>query len=354
MPSCAKGRAGKPPYRIPLVSEVAALPWNGLTVASTFSGCGGSCFGYRMSGYRVAWANEFVSSAQESYLANCSSGCYLDPRDIKLVTADEILNKLKMKVGELDLFDGSPPCQAFSTAGKRHKGWGKEKAYSNGINQLNETLFWEWLRLLKGLMPKTFVAENVSGLVKGVCKGTFLEILKEMKKSGYRVIARILDAQWLGVPQQRQRVIFIGVREDLRDQKGNQLQPHHPDPLPYRYSVREVITYITRVRVAVGFNREEWILPNRPYTTVGTASNSGCNLNGNGGKVQVEGIGTVESRKFTIAELKRICGFPDDFILKGSYAQQWACLGNSVPPPMAAAVAVAIRDGVLRKVVAIK
>ena len=132
------------------------------------------------------------------------------------------MERIGIKKGELDLFDGSPPCQAFSTAGKRAKGWGKAKTYEHGAKQCNERLFDEYVRLLRGLMPKTFVAENVSGLVKGVAKGMFLEILAALKASGYRVTCRVLDAQWLGVPQMRQRTIFVGVREDLG------LDPVHP------------------------------------------------------------------------------------------------------------------------------
>ncbi len=126
-----------------------------------------------------------------------------------------------MKAGELDLFDGSPPCASFSTAGKREAGWGKVKDYSD-TKQRTDDLFLEYVRLLRGLQPKVFVAENVSGLVKGVAKGYFLEILAALKASGYRVTCRVLDAQWLGVPQQRQRTIFVGVREDLG------LDPVHP------------------------------------------------------------------------------------------------------------------------------
>ena len=70
--------ADKPLYRVPSMAEVAAIPWNGFKVASTFSGCGGSCLGYRMAGFKVVWANEFVPAAQESYRANMSSRC--DPR----------------------------------------------------------------------------------------------------------------------------------------------------------------------------------------------------------------------------------------------------------------------------------
>lgn len=289
------GTPKKPPYRVPSMAEISAIPWNGLTVASTFSGCGGSCLGYRMAGFKVAWANEFVPAAQDSYRANAPD-CFLDTRDIKCIQPEEILARLGMNVGELDLFDGSPPCQAFSTAGKREKGWGQERYYEHGAHQKNETLFNEYIRLLRGLKPMVFVAENVSGLIKGVAKGYFLEILAALKACGYRVKCRILDAQWLGVPQHRERTIFVGVREDLN------LDPVHPLPLFYRYSVRDA-------------------LPNVMCTA-------------------------TEKRKFTIAELKRICSFPDDFILTGSYAQQWERLGNSVPPIMMEKIAIAIRDGI--------
>jgi len=182
---------GKPPYRVPSMAEIAAIPWNGRTIVSTFSGCGGSCLGYRMAGFRVAWANEFIPAAQETYRANFPNSI-LDGRDIRQVRPEEILEAVGIRVGELDLLDGSPPCQAFSTAGKREKGWGKERRYENGVAQCNETLFGEFVRILAGLKPRIFVAENVSGLVKGVAKGWFLEILAALKSAGYRVRAQVL------------------------------------------------------------------------------------------------------------------------------------------------------------------
>lgn len=232
--------AAKPPYRVPSMTEVAAVPWNGLTVASLFAGCGGSSLGYRMAGFRVVWASEFVPAAQDSYRANMAPGTVLDGRDVRLVKPGEILDATGLALGDLDLLDGSPPCQAFSTAGRRDKGWGQEREYAHGAKQRNEDLFWEYVRIRDGLMPRTFVAENVSGLVKGVAKGYFVEILRLLKK-GYRVEARLLDAQWLGVPQARQRIIFVGVREDLG------LAPAFPSPLPHRYSVRDALPWLGRV-----------------------------------------------------------------------------------------------------------
>jgi len=344
----------KPPYFVPTMDEVRAIPWNGLTVASTFSGAGGSCTGYRMAGYRVVWANEFVPAAQESYLANCSEHCTLDKRDIREVQPGDILTATGLAAGELDLFDGSPPCQAFSTAGKRDKGWGKQKKYEHGATQANETLFNDYIRLLRGLQPKTFVAENVSGLVKGKAKGWFLRILADLKASGYKVSCRVLDAQWLGVPQSRQRTIFVGVRNDI------DAEPCHPSPLGYRYSVRDAVPELettsamnsdTRMapcyqdewdRMKVGEQSQKFfslvkVDPSKPSPTVDTSAKRAIVCH------------PTEKRKFTIAELKRICSFPDDFILTGSYAQQWERLGNSVPPLMMRAIAETIRDDILKR-----
>ena len=247
----------KPPYRVPSMEAIAKVPWNGLTVASTFSGCGGSCLGYKMAGFRVVWANEFVPIAQECYRANFPD-TILDPRDIHQITAAEILKAIQMRPGELDVLDGSPPCQAFSTAGKREKGWGKKKEYEHGAEQCNETLFNEYIRLLRGLQPRAFVAENVSGLAKGTAKGFFLDILAQLKASGYRVKCGLLDAQWLGVPQSRQRIFFVGIREDLAGEF------HFPRPLPYRYSIADALPHILGVQGANGFNHHAETPSDRP------------------------------------------------------------------------------------------
>lgn len=331
----------KPPYRVPLMSEVAALPWNGFNVVSTFAGAGGSSTGYRMAGFKIALANEFVPIAQDSYRANMDPSTIIDPRGIQEVTAASILEAMGIKESELDIFDGSPPCQAFSTAGKRAKGWGSDREYDHGAKQKNEDLFQEYIRVLAGLKPKVFVAENVSGLVKGVAKGFFLEILAALKSCGYRVEARLLDAQWLGVPQMRQRLIFVGVREDIG------MAPVFPKPLAYQYTVRDALPHLCdleqNARVAIGNDAFDPIFGSVdnicPTITASGARTSGL--------VETASAKGIERRKFTIAEVKRICSFPDDFILKGTYAQQWERLGNSVPPVMMAAIAATIRDKIL-------
>lgn len=364
------------------MQEIAEIPKNGLKVISTFSGCGGSCLGYRMAGFEVIWANEFVPSAQITYRSNADPASILDKRDIRNVKPEEILAATKLKKTELDIFDGSPPCQAFSMCGDRQKGWGKTKVYEHGAQQCNETLFDEYIRLLKGLKPKVFIAENVNGLVKGVAKGFFLEILKALKAEGYRVSCRLLDAQWLGVPQRRKRVIFIGVRNDLNQ------EPVFPKPLPYYYSVKDACPWIEKIAGSISYtdfknrnHKPRFINSDHPSGTIIAAPHLGNGLC-LGPKVLEQweqthigksspkywqlikadlrkpsptitgpnGVGITlpnEPRRFTITELKRICSFPDDFSLIGSYHQQWERLGNSVPPLMMKAVSECIRDKIL-------
>lgn len=412
----------RPPYKIPSMAEIAKTPLNGFCIVSLFSGTGGSCLGYRMAGFEVVWANEFEPNAAENYRLNFPD-TILDTRDIRKIGPEEILNSIGKGRGEIDLLDGSPPCQSFSTAGKRQKSWGKVTAHGDGTTQRSDDLFFEYARLLDGLKPKVFIAENVSGLAKGVAKGYFKEIFAALEKYGYVVKARLLDAQWLGVPQARQRIFFVGVHTDLAEKY--KIGPVFPAPLPYRYSVLAAISdllkgdekpekpenpenpspTITAHQCAdTGFNPPLKIrvskdtggqfgageITNRPSPTI-RASGSGHlrvevpemspGIGGEWDKIRPgeassryfqlvkahpdkpsptvtaaggqKGIASVvhfaAKRKFSIAELKRICSFSDDFRLVGSYAKQWARLGNSVPPLMAFHIARAIRDEILAK-----
>jgi DNA (cytosine-5)-methyltransferase 1 len=321
----------KPPYRVPSMADIRAIPWNSLKVASTFAGGGGSSTGYRMAGCKVVYANELTESARDSYAANMAPGTVLDGRDIRTVQAEDILTATGLGVGELDIFDGSPPCVSFSTAGKREAGWGRVTT-SHDATQRQDDLFHEFARLLKGLQPRAFVAENVSGLIKGTAKGYFLEILRALRACGYRVEAKLLDAQWLGVPQSRQRLIFVGVREDL------DARPAFPAPLAYRYSVRDALPWIANeveARMIIGNNSFKSI-------TIGSVDHTCPTIMAGGSRTAGEFVEGSERRKFTIAELKRICAFPDDYILTGSYADQWARCGNAVPPVMMFHIASAL------------
>lgn len=370
-PKPGTGTTERPPYRVPSMAEIAAAPKNGLVVVSTFTGCGGGCSGFEMDGYRVAWANEFVPAAQDSYRPN-HPGTFLNTDDVRTVEPGRVLEEAGLEPGAIDVLEGSPPCASFSMSGKRHRHWGEERRYSD-TTQRTDDLFFEYVRLLAGLRPKTFVAENVAGLVVGSAKGYFKEILRAMKAAGpegYRVEARLLDASWLGVPQVRRRLIFVGVRGDLCERHG--VGPVHPRPLPYRYTwadamaaplpatddppppevlgekARRLIdwsrrrgrTYLKDAHLAL-YGRESWMnhhtaVPHLPVETI--PAQSTC-------AYPAEGY-----RSLSVPELKRVCAFPDDFELTGTFVQRWERMGRSVPPVMMRAVAREVREKVLQRI----
>ncbi|WP_433341693.1 DNA cytosine methyltransferase [Streptomyces sp. CA-253872] len=344
--------------------EIRALPWNGFTAVSTFSGCGGSSLGYRMAGFRMRWASEFIPAAQDTYRANAAPYTVLDTRDIRDVTAQDITTATGLAAGEIDLYDGSPPCAAFSLAGKREAGWGKPKPYSDTVQRVDD-LFFEYARLLKDLQPRTFVAENVAGLVKGAAKGYFVQILAALKACGYRVEARVLDASRLGVPQTRTRLIFVGVREDLAT------APAFPRPLPYHYTIRDAFPDASDPRAddethtdpetgksitirpyAIG---REWdtLQPGAKSTRYQSLARPSIDkpypaiLQRAGGISVASPTHWHEPRKLTLSELRHIGGFPPDFALTGTYEQRWERIGRAVPPLMMSHIAATIRDRIL-------
>lgn len=345
----------KPPYKVWSMEEIRRIPWNGYNAISTFSGCGGSSLGYRMAGFRILWVNEFIPAAQATYLANCEPYTYLDPRDIRDIKPEEILAKINLARGELDLLDGSPPCASFSTAGSRQATWGKVKQYSE-TKQRTDDLFFEFVRLLEGVYPKVFVAENVIGLAKGKAKGYFLDILQTLRSCNYRVRCKLLNAKWLGVPQARPRIIFIGVRNDLG------LDPVFPRPLPYQYTLRDAFAgLVNDVPPEIYFNNyaiaKEWrrLEPGGQSKTRFTLKRGHFDrpcltVVALGGNVSISSVThPSEPRKFSIPELKRICSFPDDFVLTGTFMQQWERLGRAVPPVMMYHIADTIRREILDK-----
>jgi len=318
----------RPPYVVPSMQELAHVSSNGLQIVSTFSGCGGSCLGFRMAGYRVLWANEFVPAAADTYRANHPT-TPLDVRDIREVTGASIRDVIGD--ARIDVLEGSPPCASFSSAGVRDAHWGRVRDYSD-TKQRTDDLFFEFARLLRELQPRAFVAENVSGLLKGVARGYFKDIYRTLREAGYDVRAQLVDAQWLGVPQMRQRTILIGVRLD------EQRVPVFPRPLPYRYGVRDALPHVVRMQ----HSNVRWLSASQPASTIvasGWTVTPRAQFSGGTYVEVVNARGRSERRKLTIDELRALCSFPTDFVLTGTFAQQWERLGRSVPPLMMRALA---------------
>ena len=111
------GSLKKPIYQLPSMEDIKKVKSNGYKVISTFSGCGGSSLGYKLAGYKVIWANEFIPRAAEVYKLN-HNGVTINSNDIRKINPEDILKETGLKKGELDLLDGSPPCATFSMSGK--------------------------------------------------------------------------------------------------------------------------------------------------------------------------------------------------------------------------------------------
>lgn len=340
-------------YSIPSVVSLREQTENGnhkFEVVSLFAGGGGSSTGYRMAGGKVLAVNEFIPEAVKTYAANWPTTKIL-PGDIRKLSGQEILDLIGKKQGELDILDGSPPCSAFSTAGSREKGWGKSKKYSDASQENVEDLFFEYIRILRDLMPKVFVAENVSGLAKGVAKGYLNQILRDLRASGYCVECKVLDAQWLGVPQKRARTIFVGIRSDLWQQgyKGRL----HPPPKPDRPTLRRAFdglqltdadrrqtdiskfaTYRELIKLPKGGQSKKYF----QLVKADPDSVSGC-ITASAGNLGIACVKHWDNRAFAVAEVKRIMSIPDDYILTGTYQQQVERLGRMVAPFMMKAVA---------------
>jgi DNA (cytosine-5)-methyltransferase 1 len=306
-----------------------------------------------MAGYRELLAVEWDDNAVETFRLNFPD-VPVYHGDINALGVDQVLAMTGLRPGELDVFDGSPPCQGFSTVGKR------------AIDDPRNSLFREYVRLLRGLQPKAFVMENVSGMIKGKMKLVFAEILRELKACGYRVSARLLNAMYFGVPQSRERMIFVGVREDLG------FSPSHPvaatKPITVAESFMDIVNksidletptawgtnpkravskYIPMIRPGgscddVHPKRAGYTLirlrTDRPSPTITKT----CNGSLFSGLLPPSG-----NRYCTVPEIKRLGSFPDQFQFRGAFVDQWARIGNSVPPLFMRAIAEHIRDTIL-------
>jgi DNA (cytosine-5)-methyltransferase 1 len=323
---------------------------NMFTVVSTFSGCGGSSLGYKLAGGKVLLAVEWDENACATYRLNFPD-TPLFSGDIAALSVDEILSRIGLSPGTLDVLDGSPPCQGFSTVGARR------------MHDDRNQLFREFVRLLRGLQPKAFVMENVAGMVRGNMRFIFTDILRELQDCGYRVKARVLNAKFFGVPQSRERIIFIGARTDLG------IEPTHP------VGATRVISAGTALKDVVIDPEERAMLlaagqkyaayaawpllkPGQKRTDLGLKNGYSClkvhpdrpcnTVTKNDGTITMHGLmHWIEQRRFTVGEYKRFQSFPDNFQFVGTYTDAVQRIGNSVPPLFMKKIAEHLRDHIL-------
>ncbi len=346
-----------------LRKSIVQQTYTPIRTLSLFSGGGGLDIAFHDAGFEIVNMVEIEAKYIKTLEHNSLPGKWLEGCKACCIDIREYIPDSDIKV---DFIIGGPPCQSFSAAGRRAAG-------VSGTNDARGTLFQEYVRILKILQPKGFLFENVYGIT-GANKGqAWQEIQTAFRTVGYKIYFRVLDAADYGVPQHRERLFIVGLRE------GEYLFPyptHGVDSLnqqPY-YSAEEAVkdANILNVEVGIGgrfghllefippglnysFYTKEMGYPNPifswrskfsdflykadPKTPVRT-------IKAQGG--QYTGPFSWENRKFTISELKRLQTIPDDYELVGNQQICIEQIGNSVPPQLGRILALSILDQVMK------
>ena len=306
---------------------------------STFSGLGGSSLGYRNAGFKMLACVEWDRHAVDSYKLNHPS-TRIYHEDITKISPSRMRGELGLEVGELDLLDGSPPCQGFSSAGKRE------------FNDPRNHLFWSHLRLIEEFQPRAIVVENVAGLIRGKMKRHARAIQEALESQGYEVIVGLVKATCFGVPSYRPRTFFIGLRSDLG------ISPAFPPVTHDKYvSCSEALKGVAPVTMpnSPGKNTQSEFL--RKNLLPGECGEDvwrrlRINKTGSFGVLKIHprkpaftviksctGYWHWTHRHISLEEALVLTGFPSDYrIAPAGFRKKWERIGNSVAPPVAEAI----------------
>jgi len=200
------------------LSDLQSVSKNGFKVFSCFHCGGGSTMGYKLAGYEVLGGVEIDPVMMNLYKHNHNPkhSYLMGVEDFNKIPDDQLPEDLF----SLDILDGSPPCSSFSASGSREKKWNKETKFREGqAVQILDNLFFHFIDTAKKLKPKIVVAENVKGIIYGNAKGYVKQIFTEFREAGYECQLFLLNASRMGVPQKRERTVFIARRIDLEIRK---------------------------------------------------------------------------------------------------------------------------------------
>ena len=325
-----------------------------MELISLFSGCGGLDLGFERAGFNISVANEYDRTIWETFKINHPKTRLIeeDIRNIK----EEAFPK------DVDGIIGGPPCQSWSEAGSLR-----------GINDERGRLFFDYIRILRRVQPKFFLAENVSGMLANRHNDAVQNIINLFEESGYNVTLTLVNAKDYGVAEERKRVFYIGFRKDLivdfqfpigstvdDDKKitlrdiiwdlqetavpSSEKNHHNPNSINNNeYFTGEYSPiFMSRNRV------KSW--DEQAFTV--QASGRQCQLHPQAPKMVKVGKNDcrfVEDKKhlyrrMTVREVARIQGFPDDFqFIYDSINDGYKMIGNAVPVNLAYEIATAIK-----------
>lgn len=340
------------------------------TVMDLFSGCGGLSFGFEQAGYNVLYGIDHWEDALETFKLN-HPGSKTILADLMDESVENIIKKNGIKRGSIDVIVGGPPCQGFSISGKRNP------------NDPRNRLYVSFVAFLKALQPKAFVMENVPNLVSmqgGNIKDT---ILSDLKSAGYSVSYKILKASDYGVPQNRRRVFFVGIKngdsfefpepthgipgqhhitssEAISDlpEKSVQDGEEYPTEVKSKYQEEmrrgsnkihnhEIIEHSQKTKDTIAMVPDGGNYKNLPKRLWNTrkVNIAWTRLNSKKPSYTIDtGHNHIFHYKFnrvpTARESARIQSFPDTFLFLGrNKASHLKQVGNAVPPKLAIAVA---------------
>jgi DNA (cytosine-5)-methyltransferase 1 len=329
-----------------------------------FSGCGGLTEGLQKAGFRVAAAVEVDSKAQETYRLN-HPDVRLYSNDIRQLDPMVMMQELGLKVGELDLLAGCPPCQGFSRLRTRNKQVSVFDPRNDLIN--------DFLRFINCMNPKTIMLENVPALASDE---RFLSMQSEIERQGYQVVVSVLDAADYKVAQRRKRLILLASRvhePKIAEKSNDRLTVRqaldgvgapsrsqdklHAMPERRSESIRNLIALIPKN----GGSRKDLPLENQlachqrsngfndvygrmAWDAVAPTITSGC-INPSKGRF----LHPSYNRTITLREAALLQGFPMDYKFVVSHGKESIALmiGNALPPPFIEANARELRKGLI-------
>ena len=325
-----------------------------MKILSLFSGCGGLDLGFEKAGFEIPIANEFDPTIWETFKINHPKTKLLEC-DIKNIKEDDLPN-------DIDGIIGGPPCQSWSEAGAMR-----------GINDSRGQLFYEYIRLLKIVKPKFFLAENVSGMLSAKHKEAVENFISLFKECGYDVSLTLVNAKDYGVAEERKRVFYIGFRNDLNikfkfpegstkdDNKKITLRDVIWDlkdtvvpALEKNYHNKKAINnneYFVGAYSPMFMSRNRVKSWDEQAFTV-QASGRQCQIHPQAPKMlfisqnKREFVKGKEHlyRRMSVREVARVQGFPDDFIFIYNYVDNaYKMIGNAVPVNLAYEIAIAIK-----------
>ena len=330
-----------------------------LNCISLFSGCGGMDLGVEAAGFKVRVATDAEVLCGKTYNKNFPGVPFIVKKIGQLSTA-ELLEAAGLKVGEVDLLIGGPPCPAFSKS--RFYRTDMPRALEDPVAQ--ETVG-GYLRVLKEARPRAFLLENVKGLAYGVHREALDHILESARKLGYKTSVSIINAADFGVPQIRERCLVMGFKEHAPTPP---VPTHAKSPegsiLPWRTAGQALDDLDTEEMAAFeghfaggkhhellcqvppgenylfftqerGHQDPQFKWRSRYWSFLLKLSRELPSWTIQARRSNNMGPFHWRSRILRIEEIKRLQTFPDSFILEGTIERQWRQIGNAVPPLVA-------------------